>query len=257
VVLDVRVPAGEGLAVHDVCTPAVLQLPEDVLTREVDAMVQKDKITTEELRVLDERMQALAQELGWSPENDDAPSSDADALDDLVSEVNALPASPGGRPSTSQALGSSTGMLGISLSLSQLMPITEGSVWGSWSEQANMLPGPKTRNNMNKTGGDSTRRDEWAVLAKYDEMAAAEEQRKRKEDAVKAQAEMRAFLTSQMQKRDVDASTRKAEEEHWAAQFSVGVLCVVCASGDGEMDCLPLVRHLWRCLRDSRRKRRL
>lgn len=197
-----------------------------MLLREIDAIVGKDKITTEEMRELDARVQALASEAGWQGIDAIPEEGDEDALDELVQEQ-------GDRPIT--AAGTSSG--GAKPSLSGLLPVTEGSVWGSWSDMASTQPPPRVRAALASAGSGlaSGRRDEWAVLTKYDEVMAHGKEKAMKEDAARAKAEMRAFLAAQMQNRDVTASTIKAEEQQWAQTFKVHPVSDGRGCGCGDM----------------------
>ena len=51
--------------VQRVLCACAAQVPEADLVREIDAVVQKDRITSEQMRELDGRVRRLAEEGGW------------------------------------------------------------------------------------------------------------------------------------------------------------------------------------------------
>lgn len=185
------------------------QLPEDVLAREIDALVLKDRITSDELKTLDAHLREVAAKLGGLtgiPEE-----SSSDALDDLLTHI--------GSPAHDAPPGSFVPSLA--------RHATEGAVWGSWSEHA--TTGSKTAASRTASARE---RDEWTVLAKYDEVVAFNAEQARKQETLKAKAEMREFLAQQMaQRSSTEAATSATEKNVWSKTFAVrAILYCTCST---------------------------
>lgn len=97
------------------------------------------------------------------------------------------------------------------------MPVTEGRVWGGWSGKGpigGLPPKPKLTPRTKS-------KEEWALLAKYDQLEDFKKAEDMKRRAAKSKAEMRAYLADQVAARDSATRAEREADLSWSKVFDV------------------------------------